>query len=90
MPEVFRENFWGQKCSAIGKRLGTTALDHGSRLIEQTCVSAYIFIKTISPYLIRHYLIAIYVSEIIFHYTPKSKGQILIEFLFLFCSVDKI
>jgi hypothetical protein len=27
MPEVFRDNFWGQKCSAIGKRLGTTALD---------------------------------------------------------------
>jgi hypothetical protein len=26
MPEVFRDNFWGQKCSAIGKRLGTTAL----------------------------------------------------------------
>jgi hypothetical protein len=27
MPEVFRDNFWGQKCSAIGKRLGTTALN---------------------------------------------------------------
>jgi hypothetical protein len=32
MPEVFRDNFWGQKCSAIGKRLGTTGIDrHNSK-----------------------------------------------------------
>jgi hypothetical protein len=27
MPEKFRDNFWGQKCSAIGKRLGTTDVE---------------------------------------------------------------
>jgi hypothetical protein len=35
MPEVFRDNFLGQKCSAIGKRLGTTALDHGYLQAEE-------------------------------------------------------
>ncbi len=34
MPEVFRVNFWGQKCSAIGKRLGTTDLE-----VNLTCLA---------------------------------------------------
>ncbi len=36
MSEVFRDNFWAQKCSQIGKRLGTTALGEHEKLTGGT------------------------------------------------------
>ncbi len=50
MPEVFRDNFWGQKCSAIGKRLGTTGLGHEH--VRQIKILSSLYEKKLNFYIL--------------------------------------